>query len=822
MKFFYPIIFLLLFLNLESQERKIANAFKFEIAPNIDGKFSKNEWSSVKPNKDFSVWFPETRAGAKIDLKYESTVYFGYDNYAIYVGAVLNHPDTSNMPREFALRDKTEGIQSESFFISINTFDDKINFQSFEVTAAGTISDMFSSGDFDPNNDYNFDTVFEGKTTFDENAWYVEMRIPYSALRFPKKEVQEWGINFGRVIPDLSEYYIWNSVDPKLFKYQQGFGLLKGIQNIDPPTRLFFYPYLQVSQDYAQGISPQNSYSAGMDLKYGINNSFTLDATLIPDFGQVTFDDRELNLTPFEQEFDENRQFFTEGAKLFEKADGIGYRSGKFFYSRRIGQEISFNENNYIGDNEELINYDKKPNLINSVKVTGTTDKKLSIGFLNAITDKAYAYFRNKDNNQERKVVISPLTNYNIISLSQQLLNDYSSISFLNSSVTREGKTYDSNNQALVFDLFDNKKKYNFKSYLYQSYSPENAENNGFRGGFSISELIGNFRPSITWSGTDSDYQQNDFGIYRTKDNQAFGLRLRYQIFKETKLLRSFSNYLSLNQRYTFENFTNKGWGLRIGNNFNFQNLMSASVDLDYTSKAKDFDETRVKDRFFIEPENFEIQIDFKSNPRKKFSFGAEYSITDYYNEQFDEQKNRTRFQLFLDFRASNKLSLGFGTQTVNTNDDVGFIEKNSELILFGKRDVRSIENNFELIFNLNTKSAISLKARNFWSTADYDKLLFNLLEDGKREIIDYSSLSIDPNTNFNLWNFDLNFEWWFAPGSNLTFLYRNQIFNQDSFSYLDYDQSLSNLFELPIQHQISLRVNYFIDYNRLKRNDKS
>lgn len=91
------------------------------------------------------------------------------------------------MPKEFALRDKTEGIQSEAFWVSINTFDDKINFQSFEVTAAGTISDMFTSGDFDPQNDYNFDTVFEGKTTYDENAWYVEIRIPYSALRFPKK-----------------------------------------------------------------------------------------------------------------------------------------------------------------------------------------------------------------------------------------------------------------------------------------------------------------------------------------------------------------------------------------------------------------------------------------------------------------------------------------------------------------------------------------------------------------------------------------------------------------------------------------------------------
>ena len=93
---------------------------------------------------------------------------------------------------------------------------------------------MFTSGDFDPENDYNFDTVFEGKTTYDKNAWYVEMRIPYSALRFPKKDIQEWGINFGRVIPEKSEYYIWNSVDPKLYKYQQGFGLLKGIKRYRP------------------------------------------------------------------------------------------------------------------------------------------------------------------------------------------------------------------------------------------------------------------------------------------------------------------------------------------------------------------------------------------------------------------------------------------------------------------------------------------------------------------------------------------------------------------------------------------------------------
>jgi len=84
-----------------------------------------------------------------------------------------------------------------------------------------------------------------------------------------------------------------------------------------------------------------------LDIKYGLSNSFTLDATLIPDFGQVTFDDEELNLSPFEQRFDENRPFFTEGANIFKKADG-GFRSGDFFYSRRIGQEIRFDEDEFF------------------------------------------------------------------------------------------------------------------------------------------------------------------------------------------------------------------------------------------------------------------------------------------------------------------------------------------------------------------------------------------------------------------------------------------------------------------------------------------
>ena len=434
MRFLY-IFVLLFFVNINSQERKSIDAYRFITPPVIDGVLSESEWKNIKSAEDFTLIMPDTKAGEKIPEGFESKVYLGYDNDAIYVGAQLNHPDPEKIPAEFSPRDVIFGINSEAFWISLDTYDDRYNSFGFIITSSGAIGDSYSSGGFNQES-LNYDTVFDAKMNINNKGWSAEFIIPYSAIRFPKKEVQDWGLNFGRSMPDLdNQGYAWNPVDEKVYEYHESKGILKNIKNIDPPTRLFFYPYLQTSINAQKGLSLSSSYSAGLDLKYGINNSFTLDMTLIPDFGQVSFDDRELNLSPFEQQFDEKRAFFTEGADLFEKADEIGFRSGNFFYSRRIGQEIKFNYNDYLDDGDEIISYDEKADLINSIKITGTTDGKLSIGFLNAITGKAYVYIEN--NNITRKEIISPITNYNVISLSQQLINDYSSISFLNANINR-------------------------------------------------------------------------------------------------------------------------------------------------------------------------------------------------------------------------------------------------------------------------------------------------------------------------------------------------------------------------------------------------
>ena len=813
MKYFIT-LFSLFFLSINlGQERKIIELKRFKSPPKIDGILDDSNWKILVPATKFERWMPNNGSSEKEG--YENFVYIGYDDNAIYVAGKFNNPNP--IPVEFSQRDDIWEVNAESFFISINSYDDNINEQSFIVTSAGTLGDSYTSGEMSEN-DFDFDTVFESKVSIDNKGWSMEMRIPYSALRFPSKNIQKWGINFGRKIIESGEVYTWNFVDQKNANYGESMGITSEIKDISPPLRLFFYPYAQSSIDFKKGSSPLNGYSAGMDLKYGINNSFTLDATLIPDFGQVTFDDKELNLSPFEQQFDENRAFFTEGASLFKKADSRGYMGGKFFYSRRIGKEINFNESDILQNNEEIINYDVKPDLLNSIKLSGTTNSGLSIGFINSITSNAYAKIINKSNGELRSEKIAPLTNYNVLSFSQQVLNEYSTLSFLNTNVNRSGNFKNSNNSAFVFDLFDNKRKYNAKGIVYKSNSPTFSETKGFRGSIELNEITGSFRYGLGWTGVDANYYQNDLGFYNLRNDQRVYGRIQYITFEPTNVYEKMEFYLFLSKRSRFYPKIKKSTGWRIGGEITTLKLEQINLTIDYDSKSKNFEEPRNKDSFIIKPADYEFEFQFKSDKRKKilYGFGIEYSYA--INEQFDENKYDFEYDFGFGYRVSDRLNFEYNLKKSLNYEDIGHVFQENNIIYFGNRDVKALENNFLLNYNFDSYKSINLKLRQFWSTAKYLNSFYLLKSNGKREVSNKNISDYDPNTNFNLWNFDLGFNWEFAPGSKATLLYRNNLFNEDNLSGISYYTSTKDLFDMPINHQISLRINYFIDFNVIKK----
>ena len=816
MKFINGLFIILFFImNVYTQERKSIEAHRFLVPPTIDGNISENEWEQVKPATNFTLFQPEIRSGEKIPNGYETYVYFGYDDNAIYVAAQLNHPEPNEIPSEFSERDEMDAI-SEKFLISIDTYDSTKERFTFFVTSSGGLIDGLNTGDFNEDG-LRFNTLFDAKVKKNEAGWSAEVIIPYSALRFPNKKNHNWGINFGRNIKDFEEMYVWNPVDERILKFYQTMGLVKNIQDIKPPTRLFFYPYLQSSINFQKNLKPSSSYSAGLDLKYGISNSFTLDATLIPDFGQVTFDDEELNLTPFEQEFDENRPFFTEGADLFKIVDRATYNGGSFFYSRRIGQKTSIDQDKILNNGDELLSFDETPKLLNSIKLTGTTNSNLSIGLLNAITDKSYALIRD-DNDNVRKELISPLTNFNILSLSQKIINDYSSIGFINGNLNRESSFEDSNNYAFMASLFDNNRNFNLKGYFFKTVAPRLSEKSGTRTIINFNELKGNFRYYISINATDRYYNQNEIGFYNSNNFIQYGSRVSYQILNKNNLFRSFQTGLYIGYQTRFDSNVKNRSGFSLWTTFQTNDLWSFTIRSRGVSRLKDWYETRTVDRFILDPKSLSTTIGIDSDNTKKFSFGTDYIFTTYQTYQFNENKKQNEFRFYVDYRVSENFSLNIRTSNEKKNDDVGFLMKRDGLIYFGLRNIESIENNLRMEYNFNRDASLSLRFRNFWSSADYYEKLFELLDNGTRKEADYSILNKNPNTNFNIWNLDLNFEWWFAPGSNIVLLYRNQIFNRDNQSAINYYSSLKNLFEIPVEHQFSLRLNYLIDYNKLRR----
>ena len=798
-----------------SQDRKMFDAVRFLSPPKIDGKLTDDQWIKSPELNDFILALPPTRFGKKIPTDYETTAYFGYDDDAVYIAAKIKHPNMEEIQKELAVRDKAMNGDYELFWVSIDPYNNKEGHYGFSVSSSGVLNDGYFTREWDEDG-FNYDTVFDAKISLNKNNWTVEIIIPYSALRFPESEIQNWGINFSRRIRDFEESYTWNPTDIRTYSWPEQLGLVKDIKSVKPPLRLFLYPYLQSELNFKKNNSSNSSYSAGLDLKYGLSNSFTLDLTLIPDFGQVAFDDEELNLTPFEQQFDENRAFFTEGASLFKKAD-IGFRAGNFFYSRRIGQKLDFNENDYLLDNEELLMYDKKPKLINSVKVTGTTDTKLSVGIINTITDNAYAYFKNNLTNLERNELLAPTTNYNVLSLTQEIINDVSSISVLNTNINRKNGL-NGNNTALVANIFDNKRKYNIQSAIYGSYAPRFSEKNGFKGYISAEELEGNFQFFLHWTGVDKYYNQNELGYFILHNSQRVGGRVSYRILKDNKLFRTLSSSLYVGRTFRFDDGERIRSGMRFANMIQFQNLSGIGFVLRYTDREKDYYETRNNDRFIINPSEFDVLISYSTNNNKKVYSKIEFSNITSFNEQFNEKKIYNRYEVDLNFRLSDQISAKISSEVKNTQEDIGYIMEENEEIYFGNRDLESVENSIKIEYKIDSRKNIYLDFRNFWSKADYSQILYKLKRDGYRELTDYSILNKNPNTNFNLWNLDLNFEWWFAPGSNLVFLYRNQIFNRDNKSGLDYYKSLKNLFDIPIEHQLSLRLNYLIDVNRFKR----
>ncbi len=799
-----PVLSVLLLLHtlvLLSQERKEITAHRITKAPKIDGVLNDQIWKNIPPSGNFRMWQPGNEGTIPDNLRTE--VKMAYDNKAVYFAAYLFDDQPDKILKQFSQRDNVFA-QADFFNISINTYNDGINETRFFITSAGTIgdarADQFSE-------DFSYNVVFNAKISYDDKGWYAEFRIPYNALRFPEVAVQNWSINFYRRLQRRNETHSWNFVDNKIGQRTQYNGLVKGVENINPPLRLTFFPFVQGLGNSFDGET-ETDFSAGLDVKYGLSDSFTLDATLIPDFGQAAFDEVRLNLGPFEQTFGENRQFFTEGTELFNKGD--------IFFSRRVGNEpTGFVSENDLNENEIAEDTPSKVNLLNALKISGRTKGNLGIGFFNAITEKTEVRITDTITGDQRSKVVEPLANYNIFVLDQQF-NNNSSLSLINTNVTRDGSDFrDANVTGLVWNLQNESNSYRLtgRSIVSQVNLPgDNIA--GFRSELDFDRIKGKWRYGFGHDLSNTTFDINDLGVNFRNNFNSFRVSTSYQIFEPTKLFNNYRINLFARHRRLYDpsvqtsNSIGVDWFFVTRERFGFGGFTI------YDSDTDDYFEPRVDGRFVTYSENLGINMWVSSDYRKKFA----YDVRLFHRNWFEDDQQQYNMNLSPRYRFSDKLLVIWSTDYSIRKRNFGYIDNNDTDVFLGQRDITTVENSLSASYNFDPYKAINLRFRNFWSTADYsENVFYTLNNDGTRTQTAYDTSENDPNTNFNIWNLDLSFSWRFAPGSEATLLYRNQIFNQDDLSTINYTDSLDNLFGQPIQHTLSLRVVYFLDINNLK-----
>ena len=792
--------------DINSKEKKAYTAQRISEPPVIDGVLDDEIWKNLPVATDFLMVEPGD--GKPSRSTHPTEVKIAYTNEAIYVAAYMFDNEPKTIRREFAQRDNIP--VADIFIFDINTYNDGENQTRFVVTAAGTLADAKMKGERE---DYGYDVVWDAKVSLGENGWFAEMKIPYSALRFPEREQQLWGIQFGRKIRHLNETYAWNYIDKSVGKATLYNGLLKGITGVDAPVRLSFYPYVSGEVDRYDGKT-STSFSAGMDLKYGISDAFTLDATLIPDFGQTAYDEVELNLGPFEQTFNENRAFFTEGTELFTKGD--------LFYSRRIGDRpTGFNNvQEYLLVDEEVIENPQETNLLNALKISGRTENGLGIGFFNAITEKTKARIENTKTGETREIVTEPFSNYNIFVLDQQFEGN-SSISIINTNVTREGYFRDANVTGFLFDLYNKANSYNLEGEAKMSHVnyPETNQT-GFSSNLSFERTTGNWRYDLTHDFANESYNINDLGLNFRNNYNNFYANTSYRIFEPQGIFNEYRVELYGKHQRRYKPDVTVGSGIGVGFFGVTRDRFAFGGSVDYDTEFKDFFEPRREGYFVRYGQNISFDPWVSSDYRKSFAYDIRTGI----RKHLDSDRLGYRLRVSPRFRFSNKFSLVYSFNYDFTDNRNSFVDLTSDNIVFGKRDTKSIENSIRGSYNFNTNQALRLSFRNFWSTASYEDAAFtSLTESGHLVPVSYEyNEDDDPNANFNIWNLDLSYNWRFAPGSEAILLYRNSVFNQDNLSDLDYVKSLENLFEQPLRQNISLRIVYYLDYNVLRKAIKS
>lgn len=634
----------------------------------IDGRVNEPAWSAAEPATRFVQREPVEGAPAE-----ESTeVRVLYDGSALYVAAVMRESNPAGMGRQLVRRD--EGGQYDYFELSLDTDNDRRTGYRFRVSAAGVQSDAYLYDDV--RDDPAWDAVWESGVHHDSAGWSVEIRVPLSQLRYRAAEgEQSWGVNFSRRRLASNERTYFALESQTQHGVVSSFGRLQGLDLPRGPGRLEIRPYALTRAETGPSEHGDPFFDGsdvdaqvGFGLRYGLGSSYTLDATINPDFGQVEVDPAVINLSAFETFFPEKRPFFVEDAQIFDFE--LSGRRNRLFYSRRIGREPQ-------GDAPDDFDFESTPGettILGAAKLTGRSSSGLSLGALTAVTSREHGEAFDSLTGERVEFSVEPPTVYGVARARQDFRDGASllggifagmhrdlpgngSLDFLTRNAFAVGLDFEHNwggansRDWVIFGWFAHSWVTGSREALLEV---QTSSQHFFQRPDATRFSLDSTRTSLSglnwevqferrsaehWTGaiwlgqSTPGFEIGDIGFWTSTEQIGGGVRLGYQeitpgdIFRGYEItVRQFLDFRheALDRPFSLNSWDRayKGGGLRSNAEFEFLNYWRLNLDFDYEPERRSDTATR-GGPLMVAPGATGIEVGLSTDRREKLAVGA-------------------------------------------------------------------------------------------------------------------------------------------------------------------------------------------------------
>ena len=668
-------------------------AFKLSEPIIIDGKLTEFVYSNPAIT-EFTQRDPDQ--GKPASEKTE--VWIFYDESNIYFSGRFSDSSPDSIDATLMRRDNF--VESDWFWIYLDPYNDNRTGFYFSVNPGGSICDgtLFN----DDGMDDSWDGIWENKTSVDANGWNVEVRIPYTQLRFKESDEMTWGINLNRDIKRKHEMSFYVMVPRNESGNVSKFADLEGLKGIKSKQRFEVLPYLVQKAKYLVHDtndpfykSNQYSTSLGADVKFSLGSNLNVDATINPDFGQVEVDPAIVNLSEFETFYNEKRPFFIEGGNIFSFGYGgsnnnWGFNFGvpDLTYSRRIGRRPQG-----IVMSEGFIDYPNETRILAAAKLTGKIDESWSIGAVSALTERTFASIRSEDGITVDEQ-IEPFTHYGIFRTLKEFSSGKQAIGVIFTSVNRdlsnESLKKQLSNEAYTFGadgwtFLDDDETYvitgsaigsytsgtrdyltklQMQPYRYlqrpdKTYMPIDTNKTYLAGYFSrvaLNTQKGNFYVNAALGIVSPGFEYNDLGSQWFADRINGHIVTGYRWFDPDEIFRRKSFYFAYNRTSDFEDNIERS-GFYLTSSAQFLNYWGISMNASTNFKSVSKTLTRGGPKLNI-PSNYSFNLNAYTDSRENIIItpGIGYWRNSLGSNEFS-------VDLEIEWKPSSRISFSFGPE---------------------------------------------------------------------------------------------------------------------------------------------------------------